>query len=193
MHTTGTTGAHYSTWGQVTAHLGSSYHSHHCWGRQSKSQNTHLVKLASTVSKTWSKCTRDALYLFLMHTGRGMTHLLCFWNTLPVFNFAIFVMVACRVFCRDNRIGRIYYCCLLAPHVEVYYVAMVAHDSLCKMLEFRADREFSPYKEDVHPWIIKWTPVHNRHIRCDMLLMGLNRVDWQKCAQTVVVETFIYQ
>jgi hypothetical protein len=131
--------------------MGSSYHPGHCRGRRSKSQNTHLVKLATTVSKTCSKSTGDASYLFLVHIGRGTTHLPCFWNTLPVLDFVIFVMEACRVICHDNKIRRTCSCCLLAPHVEVYYLAMIFHDCLSKTLEFRATHKFSRYMDDVHP------------------------------------------
>jgi hypothetical protein len=99
-------------------HLGSSYRPGHCWRRQSKSPNTHLVKLVTTVSNTESKSTRDASYLFLVYIlGRGTTYLSRFWNTLPALDFTIFVKVACRVFRRDNRTGHTYSCCLLAPHL----------------------------------------------------------------------------
>jgi hypothetical protein len=63
-------------------------------------------------------------------------------------------MVACRVFCRDNRIGRTYSCCILAPQVEIYYLAMISHDFLSKVLEFRADHKCSRYIDDVHPCIM---------------------------------------
>jgi hypothetical protein len=53
-------------------------------------------------------------------------HLLCFWSTLPVLDLAISVMVACREICRDNKISRTCSCCLLAPLVEIYYLAMLS-------------------------------------------------------------------
>jgi hypothetical protein len=114
------------------SHLGSSNSPGHCRGQRSKSQNTHLVKPASTTSKTLFKSTGDVSDLFLIHIGRGTTHLPCFWNTLPVLNFAIFVMVACRVIWNNNRIGHTYFCCLLAPPVGFYYLATISYDFLCK-------------------------------------------------------------
>ena len=76
-------------------HFGSSYSPRHCRGRPSKSQNTHPVKQPSTASKTCFKSTTDVSDLYLDVQGRGPTHLSCFWNTLLVLDFAIFVIVAC--------------------------------------------------------------------------------------------------
>jgi hypothetical protein len=73
-----------------------------------------------------SKSTRDASYLFLVHIGSGTTDLSCFWSTLPVLDFDICAMVACRVLCNDNRIGSAYSWGLLAPHVEIYYLARIS-------------------------------------------------------------------
>ena len=111
--------------------LGSRYSPGHCQGQRSKRQNTHL-KLTSTASKTCFKSTKDVSDLFLEFQGRGATHLLCFWNTLLVLDFAIFILVACCVFCRDNRSGPHKFTKLLAPHVEFYYLATISHDFLCK-------------------------------------------------------------
>ncbi len=58
--------------------------------------------------------------------GSGTTDLSCFWSTLPVLDFVICAMVACRVFCNDNRIGSAYSWGLLAPHVEIYYLARIS-------------------------------------------------------------------
>ncbi len=91
-------------------HFGSSYSPRHCRGRPSKSQNTHPVKQPSTASKTCFKSTKDVSDPFLIHQGRGTTHLSCFWNTLLVLDFAIFVIVACRLIRRDNTIIRTSFC-----------------------------------------------------------------------------------
>ncbi len=115
-------------------HLGSRYSPGHCRGQWSKSQNTYLVKLTSTASKTCFKSTKDVSDLFLVHQGRGTMHLLCFWNTLVVLDFAIFIIVACRVFFRDNRSGPRKFCKLLAPHVEFYYLATISMISYVKCL-----------------------------------------------------------
>jgi hypothetical protein len=132
-------------------HLGSSCRPGHCRRQRSKSPKTHLGKLASTVSKTCSKSTRDASYPFLVHTGRGLTHLSCFWSTLPVLDLAISVMVACLEICRYNKIRRNYSWGILAPHVEIYYLAMIFHDFLSKRLEFCTTHKISQYIDDVHP------------------------------------------
>ncbi len=87
---------------------------------------------------------RCIIPLPIWHIGRGTAYLSWFWNTLPVLDFTIFVMVACRVFCHDNKIRRTYSCSLLGTHVEVYNLAMISHDFLSKILEFRADPKISP-------------------------------------------------
>lgn len=125
-------------------------------GATIKSLNNHNVKMATTVS--WSKSTRDALYLFLVHIGRGRTHRSCFWSTLPGLDFAIFAMVACGAFCRDNGIGRTYSLCLLAPHIDLLF----SHDFQCKRLEFRSAHKISCYLDDVHPTM---NPCAVRHRR----------------------------
>jgi hypothetical protein len=60
-------------------------------------------------------------------------------------------MVTCREICRENKIRRTCSCCLLAPLVEIYYLAMIFHDCLSKTLEFRAEHICSRYLDDVHP------------------------------------------
>jgi hypothetical protein len=89
-----------------------------------------------------------------VHIGRGYTHLLCFCSILPVLNLAISVMVAYLEICRDNKIRRNYSWGLLAPHVEIYYLAMIFHNFLSKRLEFRTTHKISQYIDNVHPLIM---------------------------------------
>jgi hypothetical protein len=126
-------------------HFGSSYSPRHCRGQPSNSPNTHPAKQPSTASKTCMKSTKDVSGLFLVHQGRGTTHLSCFWNTLLVLNFDILVIVACHLILRDNAICRTSFCIFLAPHVEFYYFATISHDFLCKVLAFCATHKFSLY------------------------------------------------
>ena len=75
-------------------------------------------------------------------------------HLLPVLHFTICIMVTCRVFCHDNKIRRTYSCSLLGTQVEVYDLAMISHDFLSKVLEFRAEHKISRYTNDLHPCIM---------------------------------------
>jgi hypothetical protein len=134
--------------------MGSSYSPRHSQGQRSKSKTTHPVKQPSAARKKCFKSTGDVSDLFLVHQGRGTTHLPCFWNTLVVLDFVIFVIVACRLILRDNRNSADKFLCLSAPHVEFYDLATILTDFLCKVLAFCTTHGISCYIGAVHPHLI---------------------------------------